>query len=135
MSRRQPARSIDQLELTDVGTLAPEKRRRVADTSRAAAARASHRTGELRELILATIVACFRNPKMNGATSDEVAMLTAPTEREAHDFQRTQEIRRRTSDLHIKLGQIRDTGVRRENLAGNAMIVWAPVDSAEVRHG
>lgn len=127
MRRSRVKLSIDQLELTVEGTRKP--RRRASDTSAAAGARTarSNRTELLRAQILDTIALFARDPMKRGATADEVHTFTAATEMEKGDVRRLMEIRRRTSDLHTQLRQIRDTGARRANDCGNPMIVWEPV--------
>lgn len=125
--------SIEQLELTVEVATPKRKRRVVADTSAAAAARAATHTEALRDLALATIVDQART-MARGATADEVHALIAQHAGELHDVRRLMEVRRRVSDLHTRFKLIRDTGIRRVNDAGNPMIVWAPVDQ-EVGRG
>lgn len=122
--------SIEQLELTVEGER--PKRRRNADTSRAADRRGAPETITLRDQVLAV----FRQRGIIGATADEVHEELAQTEAQRNDVRRLMSVRRRVSDLHTQLKQIRDTGTRRNNGVGNAMIVWEIVDaSAEAAHG
>ncbi|MCG7346604.1 hypothetical protein [Sphingomonas sp. ACRSK] len=103
--------------MSDLFTYPHQPGARARDTSRDAADAIAPDAGKLRARALAVV------RRSNGLTADEVAGRLGLS---------ILSIRPRLTELS-RLGQVRDSGLRRRNASGRPAIVWAPVHPARLK--